>query len=278
LTSINDLSTCAAAAEALGLSSLVIETSVVPAPGGCHYDGNTVLLSTDPANTGNGAASGFEVLCLIPASSLGRFSLVKAGSCVSNQMSPINDRPTCEVAAQVLQLADKTAATTSDVPMPEGCFYNTFNNNNQLYLSVDPANAGYGAYPGYELLCLSAGSSVASESSWIESIMDNKAMFIGGIAGVAFFLCLIVSCCIYKCRTRSSAQKGAPGKKIGGKRSPVSSVFFEEASKYESQKDDCEWCDQCGVEIPSNDVAALRADAKAVYCKTCWTKWESSAA
>merc|ERR1711972_194236 len=142
-----------------------------------------------------GAAPGFEILCLISPSSLARFKLVKAGSCVSNRMSVILDRATCEAAAQVLQLADKTATNSSDTPKPEGCFYNTFNNNNDLYLSVNPANAGYGAAPGYEVLCLSTPSEAQSAS-----ITDNKAM-IGGIAGGALLLCLIVGCCI--CRFRN---------------------------------------------------------------------------
>merc|ERR1711972_875471 len=137
-----------------------------------------------------GAAPGFEILCLISPSSLARFKLVKAGSCVSNRMSVITDRATCEAAAQVLQLADKTATNSSDTPQPEGCFYSTNNNNNDLYLSVNPANSGYGATPGYEVLCLNTtkaqGDSKARDTSNARgiSITDNKTM-IGGIVGAA---------------------------------------------------------------------------------------------
>merc|ERR1711972_299488 len=124
-----------------------------------------------------GAAPGFEILCLISPSSLARFKLVKAGSCVSNRMSVILDRATCEAAAQVLQLADKTATNSSDTPQPEGCFYNS---NNDLYLSVNPANSGYGATPGYEVLCLNITKARDTSNARGISITDNKVM-IGGI-------------------------------------------------------------------------------------------------
>jgi len=196
LTSISDLSTCAAAATSLSLNSLVTPSSAAPAPEGCYYNGNRVWLSTNPANNGYTAAPGYEVLCLVSATSLARFSLVKAGNCASNGMSAITERSACEAAAQVLQLADKIATTTADAPKPEGCFYNTYNNNNDLYLSTNPANAGYGAAPGYELLCLNIGSNVASAAS--SSIADKLMM--GGIVGGALLLCFISICCICRCR------------------------------------------------------------------------------
>jgi hypothetical protein len=216
LDPINDIEACQIAARALQLPNRnATTTSATPLPEGCYYAGNRLFLAVNPANIGNGAATGYQQLCaakpatVAPTPAPGqnngsladpdRFRKVTTGNCISNQMSTISDLATCEAAAQAFQLADTTATVSSDTPRPPGCFLMSVGNGNiiELYLSTNPANAPYGAAPGYELLCENVAPNVASASA-----TDNPAM-IGGIAGGALLLCLAMSCCMYRSRCRA---------------------------------------------------------------------------
>lgn len=125
----------------------------------------------------------------------GQYRRISTGTCASNGMDMIRDTSTCGAAAEVLGLSvvSPGAIPTSDTPLPEACYYDT----NRLYLATNPDNAGNGANPPYELICLTRVSSTKEDDGdfLTDFYNDNKmAVMIGGSAGIACILCLCITC------------------------------------------------------------------------------------
>jgi hypothetical protein len=114
-------------------------------------------------------------------------------------MMGINDFSTCQAAVLVLKLPNPTVRNTSDAPKPEGCFYNTFNNNNRVYFSTNASNAGFGASPGYEIICLAVASIDKSAASSSAGSTTNYVIIGGGTLGALSF-CVMVCCVVQKIR------------------------------------------------------------------------------
>lgn len=201
---IPNISTCAAAAETLGLAQAdeVLPSSVSPKPEGCRFTGNQVRFSTNLANKGYPAqAPSFKVICsrVVAPRGVAAYARITQGTCRSNKMMGINDFSTCQAAVLVLKLPNPTVRNTSDAPKPEGCFYNTFNNNNRVYFSTNASNAGFGASPGYEIICLAVASIDKSAASSSAGSTTNYVIIGGGTLGALSF-CVMVCCVVQKIR------------------------------------------------------------------------------
>lgn len=87
MAAIRDISTCEAAAQALQLQDkAATNDTIVPRPEGCYIMtafGDDLRLNLEDANAGNGAATGFEVLCTIASAATG-----PAGALAGSSVSP----------------------------------------------------------------------------------------------------------------------------------------------------------------------------------------------
>eukprot|EP00427_Karlodinium_veneficum_P007474 CAMPEP_0169090948 /NCGR_PEP_ID=MMETSP1015-20121227/16097_1 /TAXON_ID=342587 /ORGANISM="Karlodinium micrum, Strain CCMP2283" /LENGTH=295 /DNA_ID=CAMNT_0009151399 /DNA_START=71 /DNA_END=958 /DNA_ORIENTATION=- len=124
-----------------------------------------------------------------------QYQRIKSGNCASNKMEIISDAAACGAAVEALGLAviSPGVTATSETPLPEGCFYV----GDRLYLSLNSANAGNGASPPYELICLTRASSAKSANG---GFFDNSMtiIIIGGSSGIALICFLCVVCMFRK--------------------------------------------------------------------------------